>query len=260
MKNLKRKPLIFGFLFLGLFLNCKKDDNNQKPNTEEPKSEISIPKSKGEIVKHTYYTLSYSEANEQAEWVYYKLSSEMLLGTQERTDNFRIDSLVSTGSATLSDYSGSGYDRGHLCPAGDMTISKTAMSESFYLSNMSPQNPSFNRGIWETLESIVRNIAKSEKEIYLVTGPIFKNNKGTIGINEVTVPGYYYKVIYSPSNQKMIGFVLPNEKGTKDITNYAIIIDSIESYTGIDFFPLLSDELEKKLESNIDITKWNLKQ
>ncbi len=101
----------------------------------------------GQIVEHTYFTLSYSEDHEQAEWVYYELTPMLINGTQARTDNFRPDPKVSTVSAQLSDYKGSGYDRGHLCPAGDMKLNKTAMSETFYLSNMSPQEASFNRGI-----------------------------------------------------------------------------------------------------------------
>lgn len=95
-----------------------------------------IPKSGGETVVHTYFTLSYSEPNEQAEWVFFKLTPDLVNGSQERTDDFREDPSVSTGSATLSDYKYSGYDRGHLCPAGSMTLNFTSMSESFYLSNV----------------------------------------------------------------------------------------------------------------------------
>jgi endonuclease G len=182
----------------------------------------------------------------------------MVNGTEERTEDFRPDSAVSTGSAELSDYKSSGYDRGHLCPAGDMKISHTAMSESFYLSNMSPQVPSFNRGIWETLESTVRNIVCHDSEIYVVTGPIFKNNKGFIGANRVTIPGYYYKVIYSPKNKKMIGFVLPNEKCEKEIKDFSVSVDDVEKLSGINFFPKLAPSLENTLESKFDISKWDL--
>lgn len=169
----------------------------------------------GQIVKHTYYTLSYCEKDEQAEWVYYELTSEMVNGRQPRKDEFRPDPMVSTGSAQLSDYRGSGYDRGHLCPAADMKLNATSMSETFYLSNMSPQDPSFNRGIWESLEATVRSWAITEGMIYVVTAGVLTSNKGKIGASGVTVPQYYYKVIYAPKGQgKMIALVLPNEKGT----------------------------------------------
>ena len=120
-----------------------------------------------EIVKHTYYTLSFSKKDEQAEWVAYLLTRSMLTGQSERGNNFRPDPEVPSGSAQLADYSKSGYDRGHLCPAGDMTFNAQAMSETFYLSNMSPQVPAFNRGIWKSLESLVREWAAKEDSIYV---------------------------------------------------------------------------------------------
>ena len=101
------------------------------------------PKSSGEIITHNYYSLSYNEYHEQANWVHYKLRNALILGTAVRKDNFRADYNVSTKSASPYDYKGTGYDRGHLAPAGDMKINSVAMSESFFMSNISPQNPSF---------------------------------------------------------------------------------------------------------------------
>jgi endonuclease G len=199
----------------------------------------------GQIIKHTYYTLSYSEPNEQAEWVYYELTPAFVNGSQPRKDEFRPDPMVSTGSAQLSDYRGSGYDRGHLCPAADMKLNATSMSETFFLSNMSPQDPSFNRGIWESLEATVRSWAITEGMIYVVTAGVLTSNKGKIGASGVTVPQYYYKVIYAPKGQgKMIALVLPNEKGTKQLPEYVVSVDYVESLTGIDFFPTLNDSLK----------------
>jgi len=122
----------------------------------------------GQLVRHAHYSLSYSEAHEQAEWVYYELtSSEARNNSYDRSDNFREDGEVRTGSASLADYRGSGYDRGYLAPAGDMAFSSTGMSESFYMSNMSPQHPSFNRGIWKQLESLVRAWATEKSVLYV---------------------------------------------------------------------------------------------
>lgn len=216
-----------------------------------------LPHSTGELIRHNYFSLSYSEAHEQAEWVYYELYPALLFGVEERSDNFRPDPKVSTGSAQLQDYKGSGYDRGHLCPAGSMKINSTAMSESFYLSNMSPQVPSFNRGIWKSLEDQVRGWATGEDTLHVVTGPVFKNNKGSIGSNKVTIPGLYYKAVYVPSKGKMIGMLLPNEKGIKALPHYCVTVDSLEAITGIDFFPQLKDDLEEKLERNIDVSLWD---
>ena len=243
------KKILVILIFI-LSISCK-SDNDALP-TENTNLE---PKSTGEIIKHSYYTLAYSEENEQAYWVYYELTPELINGTQTRTDDFRADPLVSTGSASLTDYSGSGYDRGHLCPAADMTLNKTSMSESFYLSNMSPQTAGFNRGIWSTLESDVRNWALKYNKIYVVTGPIFKDNLGKIGANEVTVPGYYYKVIYD-GNKRMIGLILPNASSSKSMDQFVVTVDQIEQQTGIDFFPGLDDQLENQLESSANTIGW----
>lgn len=202
------------------------------------------PHANGELIKHTYYSLSYIEEHEQAEWVYYTI----LKGNTSRTDDFRPDPKVSTKSAALSDYKASGYDRGHLCPAAAMKINHTAMSETFYMSNMSPQKPYFNRGIWKNLEALVRQWGMNTKT-HVVTGPIFKDNIGVIGGNNVTIPGYYYKVIYQPETNLMIGFILPNEKSSKPLDAFVTSVDSIESITGIDFFYQIEDDLEDVLEA-----------
>lgn len=213
-----------------------------------------------EVVYHQNYILQYNETYEQPDWVFYELTSfEVLNGSYDRTDNFRSDPLILAGSASLDDYRGSGYDRGHLAPAGDMAFSHTAMSESFYLSNMSPQNPSFNRGRWKRLESLVRNWAVDNKGVYVVTAGDLTEVESTIGLNKVGVPSYYYKVIldYEEPQIKAIAFYLPNEKGTRDIQDYAVSIDYVEERTGIDFFYALPDSVENTLESTYDVTQWN---
>lgn len=215
------------------------------------------PKSDGEVINHTYYTLSYDETHEQAEWVYYELTLSDINGTVSRTDDFRPDPHVSTQSAQLSDYKGSGYDRGHLYPAGSSKESRKAMSESFYMSNMSPQSPGFNRGIWRSLESTVRGWTADKGKLYVVTGPVFRNNLGRIGASNVTIPGYYYKVIYSPSDEKMLGILLPNRKGERALDKYVVPVDKIETLTGIDFFWQLEDGKEKSLESGVVLTGWD---
>jgi endonuclease G len=211
-----------------------------------------------EIVKHTYYTLSFSKKDEQAEWVAYLLTRSMITGQSERGNDFRPDPSVPSGSAQLSDYKNSGYDRGHLCPAGDMTFNAEAMSETFYLSNMSPQVPAFNRGIWKSLETLVREWAEEDDSIFIVTGGILSNPKGTIGIDRVTVPSRFYKVIYDLTGEKkMIAFILPNEKGMKPLQDYVMTVDSVYEITGIDFFPCLPDTLRNRLEETSDISKWD---
>lgn len=223
---------------------------------------IEIPANDGRVIERDNYTLSYNEKFEQANWVAYELTREEVLGSTARKDSFKADSSISTGSASLLDYKGSGYDRGHLAPAADMKMSSSSMSDSFYMSNMSPQDPGFNRGIWSKLESYVRTWAVENEAIYIVTGPVLtKNNYPRIGTNEVAVPEYYYKVIldYTGDQVKAIGFILPNEKSSRSLIEYAVTIDDVEGLTGIDFYPLLDDSIENTLESSLDVSLWSFK-
>ncbi len=214
-----------------------------------------LPASSGQLVEHTYFTLAYAEEHEQAEWVYYTLSPETLAGDASRGDNFREDGKIVTGSATLNDYKASGYDRGHLCPAASMSRNEVAMSESFYLSNMSPQLPSFNRGGWKRLEERVRDLALRDSVLHVITGPILADSLGSIGENCVTIPGRYYKVLYSPKKQAMIGYVMENSKVDGALEEYAVSVDLIEELTSIDFFAEMSEELQA-YESSFDSSVW----
>ncbi|MEI8048747.1 MAG: DNA/RNA non-specific endonuclease [Bacteroidota bacterium] len=213
-------------------------------------------------VNHTYYRLCYSEADEQAKWVAYKLTAAQVNNKLcERTDDFRVDPNVKTGSATLDDYKGSGYDRGHLCPAADRHFSCDAMSETFFMSNMSPQSPSFNRGIWGKLESKVRDWAVLYNEVFVVTGPILNGQKlGAIGENQVTVPKYYFKTLLKNDGKAWtcIAMVLPNEAGNRQWGDYAITVDSLEKLTSVDFYPGLPDSVENVIEAQKNLSKWDL--
>lgn len=218
-------------------------------------------KKKEQVVKHLGYTLCYDEKFEQAKWVAYRLTAAMCnKNEEERTDDFREDKAIKTGSAIPEDYKKSGYDRGHLCPAGDMAWSEIAMSESFLMSNMSPQAPKFNRGIWKTLESKVRDWAKTEEELFIVTAGVLEKGLPTIGEkNKVAIPKYYYKIVLDVfgKEKKAIAFVMPNEGSKQSIFDFAVSIDSVERLTQINFFPALPDALENNLESNINVELWN---
>lgn len=222
-----------------------------------------LPTAKGELIKHTYYTLSYIEAHEQPEWVAYYLSPDMLRAVHKRKDTFKPDPAVSTGSATYDDYGTSPeYDAGHLLPCRQMQFDCTAMSETFYMSNMSPQHKDFNRHKWSYLEKLERNIAWRNGGLYVITGPVLTSTRGTIGLtNRISIPNYYYKVFLSHSEAgiKAIAFLLPNEKTSVPFEDYVVSIDSLEALSGIDFFPALDDALEDRIEAFSDKTKWSFK-
>lgn len=211
------------------------------------------------VIERPYYTIRYNEEHEQAMWVAYKLVADSLaLPTFDRKDDFREDTRVRTGSASLADYKGSGYDRGHLAPAADFSYDEFALSQSFYMSNMSPQDPSFNRGIWKKLEDQVRDWAKANNAVYVVTGPVLNKKFKTIGKNEVSVPEYYYKIVLDIEKPevKAIAFLMKNEKSSAELSSFVVTIDEIEKLTQLDFFPTIPDELENALEATKQPAKW----
>lgn len=239
-----------------------KHDQQRSPTTTvsaPPATFEYLPASNNQqIIRHANFTLAYSEKNEQAEWVAYELTWSEVQGDAERSDDFREDPSVTTGSASPDDYRRSGYDRGHLAPAGDMGFSDQAMSESFYMSNISPQTPAFNRGVWKDLEEDVRRWVMKDGSLYVVAGPVFKGSRKKIGNNQVKVPTYFYKVLlnYDGANSKAIAFLMPNKGTRKPVESFAVPIDEVEKVSGIDFFPALPDSLENLLESTVQLNGW----
>lgn len=217
-----------------------------------------------EIIKHKNYTLRYEEKYEVPAWVVHKLRGEYTKGHANRGDNqFIPDKKVDGGSALSTDYSNSGYDRGHMLPAGDFKCCQDLMNETFYMSNICPQVPDFNRGIWENIESRIRGWSVRDEELYVVTGPVLTKGMKTIGrYNEVAVPKSFFKIVlyYNPKNSsraRAIAFLLPNEAlFGKRMNSYVVPIDEVERVTGLDFFAKLPDEIENKLEADSDWEAW----
>lgn len=269
-KSAKKHPLIWILVIIALivalyFLTPTENPLKSALVFDSVSEELAIPAYTKDdiIVQHTGYTLSYSEEHEQPFWVAYLLTADEVFASEaSREDNFMEDPSIPTGSATLEDYRGSGYDRGHLCPAADQAWSEKAMFDSFYLSNMSPQTHAFNAGIWLDLESAVRTMAAQNSEICVVTGPVLTDGPyDTIGSNKVSVPNAYYKVIldYYGDEHKAIGFVLhQDDKGS--LKTFAVSVDYVEALTNIDFFPALDDAEEKILEAQCEPEIWDLSE
>ena len=205
----------------------------------------------------------YIEYHEQPAWVIYHLTKEQALTkAAKRGNDFKEDPEVPTGSATLADYRRSGYDRGHLAPAADMAYSLRTMGDSFFMSNMSPQRPKFNRGVWKDLEAQVRDFAITERDVYIVTGPILPKTKTvTIGSNKVTVPTHYYKIVYDRTPpEKMIAFILPNDGSDRPLQDFAVTVDAVEAATGLNFFSVVPQPKQEQLESTISVQDWRWKK
>ena len=222
----------------------------------------------GPLVHHGGFTLRYDEEWEQAAWVAYLLEGKNLdREWARREDNFRADPAVRTGSASPEDYRGSGYDRGHLAPFADFAWNAQYADETFLLSNVSPQAPQFNQGIWRELEELVRDWARGAGRLYVVTGPVRSEPpKGHVGRQaRVPVPQAYFKVLLDleQPEQKGIAFLIPNAVSFRPLPEYTVSIDSVERLTGFDFFPeLMPRDLEEQLEraSNPDLWPFSNKK
>jgi endonuclease G len=239
-------------------------------------AEIGIPKPMEgeEVISHLAYSLVYDENHEQAKWVVHIIAVDIVDGKASRSNNFREDPLIKTGSATEKDYflktkkageknkyeyDGFGYDRGHLAPSADFKWNKEALSESFYYSNMSPQLADFNRKKWAKLEGLMRAyVEENTQQIFIVTGPILNDSLPVIerGENQVSIPEYFYKIALDLTNKKAIGFIMPNKEIKNPISSFAMSINDVEIATGIDFFYQLDDELEEQLESQANVKDW----
>ena len=248
-----------GFYYFEGYLETK-EDNSVTPSDEKNTSSFYyLPTSTtGSVIIHNHYSLSYSEKHEQAEWVAYELKSEHLSKNEFKRPYFEIDRKVRSTSADWRNYKKSGYDRGHLCPAGDRRFSYDAFEETFKTSNVSPQNHEFNSGIWNQLEQKVRYWAKKYDGVYVVTGGILSDDLKSIGYEAVSVPKYFYKIIYdhSETNPKIIAFLLPHQDTQKPLQDFVVSVDKIEELTGIDFFAKLNDQIEEQIERSATTKDW----
>lgn len=213
----------------------------------------------GQIIHHDGYSLSYSERHEQAEWVAYELKKSHVSRTNFKRPYFEVDRAVKTKAAHWRNYKKSGYDKGHLCPAGDRKYSKAAHDETFLTSNISPQKHAFNAGVWNRLEQKVRYWAGKYNGVYVVSGGVLKGSMKTIGDEKVAVPNQFYKVLIDNNSgtPKVLGFLMDHKDSNKPLYKFVVSIDKIEALTGIDFFPELDDAIEQKLEGSSSYKAWS---
>lgn len=220
---------------------------------------LGVPGTEGTPLCRKGYALSHDPDTKTPYWVAEHLTREKVVTAMVRKNDFRADPDLEEGErAELSDYIKSGYDRGHMAPAGDMRWDEQAMSESFLLSNMSPQvGIGFNRGIWKDLEEDIRNWAKERGELYIYTGPIYEGDIKRIGKDKVGVPAYFYKIVYDPIRVEAIVFILPNEKlKASDLPKYIATVQDVEQKTKLKFFSELNSRIHNIIESEKADALW----
>ncbi|NNE30134.1 MAG: DNA/RNA non-specific endonuclease, partial [Saprospiraceae bacterium] len=251
-------------------LEAKIIDWRQMQIIEELKA-VGLPSTN--YVEHKAMILEYSEEHEQAKWVSHIIVPEIKTGLAYRSNDFRVDPKISTGTAIQEDYfltdtlpggkveyDGYGYDRGHLAPSADFRWSEAALSESYFYSNMSPQSPNFNREKWAELESHLRRyVINNDVPLIVVTIPILNAGLPKLerSVNSLSIPNRYAKAVYDPVNDRAIGFIMENKLLTNLLESYAVSIDELERESGLDVF----QNIEESVESNIEKEDWfdNLK-
>ena len=225
-------------------------------------SQIEIPQILSDVYEQKLfrkaYTVSYNCEKKCPNWVAWHLTAEHVDGEIPRLRYFIEDEQVPTPRATNEDYKGSGWSRGHMCPAGDNKWDKDAMRESNLLTNICPQHSSLNSGLWNVIERDCRKWAKRYEDLYIVCGPVYLNREHeTLGLNKVVVPEAFYKVILRLTPEPAaIGFVVRNNEGKKKKDQFVNTVDDVERITGIDFFSALPDDIENKVEAKADINDW----
>jgi endonuclease G len=258
-------------MIIGMFANAQetattehavtiKRDKAKVNNSQQVSQDLEVPAYSDHdiILKRLAYITSYDKTNKIPKWVAWHLTSDHTSGDQRRLSNFIVDDEVPFPRAELVDYKGSGYDRGHMCPAGDNKWGFEPMKESFYLTNICPQDNNLNCGDWNELEIACRDWANKYGDIYIVAGPIlYKGKHKTIGPNKVTVPEAFFKVVLCMNGTpKAIGFIYKNQPCNNPQSSYVNSIDQVERITGFDFFPNLPDEIEEIVESKANLSEW----
>ena len=222
------------------------------------------PKGKKELIlKRKNYTLSFNNETNLPNWVAWRLDKEKLVERVSRKGyGFKPDPDINPSQAVVTqDYAHSGYDRGHMCPAGDSRWSGEAMKESFYMTNICPQHPNLNGGDWHELEQACRRWAEKEK-LYIVCGPILyrKALNPPIGKeHQIRVPDAFFKVILTGVERgkpRAIGFIYKNSASNRPLDSYVNTINQVERITGLDFFSALPDDVENKIEKEYDLKYW----
>jgi len=255
-----RKPLMGGIQQVEA---TQTDEGKTEVELTTTSEGLEIPSltvgTKGQILKRTGYTLSYNKDTRLPNWVAWRLTAEHCDGDVKRPRKaFHEDEDVPKQRATDEDYYGSGYDRGHMCPAADNKWSEDAMYESFLFTNMCPQDHGLNIGDWNEMEQTCRKWAQKFGSVYIVCGPIlYKGKHKTIGKHKVVVPEAFFKVVLCmEGTPKTIGFIYKNTDGNRPKGDYVNTVDQVERITGYDFFPSLPDDIEKRIEAVCDINEW----
>ena len=261
-KSLVTSILTVILVFAWLVNKSSKDENYPQLEYKHYNS-LEIPSyiEEATVLKKHDFTIGFSKKYKHAYWVAYHLKCNETNGTVPRSNYFKEDQILGKYSPNTDDYYASGYDKGHLIPAGDTKSDQLAMDDSFLMSNVSPQIPAFNRGIWKKLEEQIRDWACEYDSLYIITGAVLDPDLTRLGKSRIAIPDYYYKsiLLYSKTHQSMVTYYMYQYTKDDNLNNFVITTDSLESILGYDLFHNLDDSVEAVLESRVDTTFWKIK-
>ena len=244
-----------------LLASTQTSASTQQHNTTDLLDQVVPAQMRSQILQRKGYRVSYNADNRIPNWVAWRLTSAHTHGKVLREEqNFEADYDADGPRVDTYDYSRSGYDRGHMCPAGDNKWDEEAMQQTFMLSNICPQNHSLNWVAWNDLEMQTRHWARKYGEVFVVCGPILRDVKHkTIGRHKVVVPEAFYKVILRLKPEPAaLGFIYENNSSEQSMQEALVSVDEVEKITGIDFFAALDDEIEQRIEATASLSNWHI--
>lgn len=258
----------FALIVAGCVLAVNSCAENSQPDEPLPTvsshypglEKVKLPDGTPEQIKeYTGFTVSFNKENHTPNYVAWELLGSEVSNDIDRSDNFWQDPDIE-GCPAHRDYSYSGYDRGHMCPAADQKWSEEAMFDCFVMANMCPQDHQLNAGAWNTLENKERQWAQRDSAIMIIAGPIYEpadtKRVGDIGVR---VPSAFFKAFVAPyvAIPRAIAFVYPNMTSPGNMQDYAMSVDELEEILGYDLFHELPDHIEKAVEAEFSFTEWN---
>lgn len=246
-------------------------DSVLRVNSEHDKSSMyELPRlvtKKPEQISYRFaYSLSFNKDTRCPNWVAWPLEKGKTNGEFSRNrlkPNYYQDIDDLTNHQNLDDWHDAyPYQHGHMCPAADGRWNEAAIQQTFFLSNMCPQIGDLNEGDWENLEDKCRGWAEEFGQIYICAGPIFYSKSyKTLANSSIAIPDAFYKVILRLKPQPAaIGFILPNDDVHRRFFETAKTIDEVEKITGIDFFYIIDDNIEKSVESKYELKTWHIRE
>ncbi len=257
--RLRRLISLVTLIIWPLFMSAQGHRGMGEPSLDKALLELPAIRNSDVVLVYNGFIINYNTQRLIPNWVAYELTAEEVAGEIPRARGFSMDLDYKGRQAMREDYSNTGWDKGHMAPSADMKWSQTAMNESFYLTNICPQNHDLNGKDWHSLEKYVRDWALKFGSIWVVCGPyVYANTYGTIGERNVVVPDGFFKAVLRRDGKdfKSIAFVFENNSNRQPVREAVVSVNDVEALVGFDLFTNLSDKIEEAVEAEASWEEW----